>query len=204
MSFLKSTTSFTRFIVLDEVSKDVLYNIPELLKQYAFKDIDNITLERALGWTSFDDLLDTQWERSIPEKADYICFSLRLDTRRIPPAVFKKYVRLALMEEEKKILEVGKKFVPKDRKAEIKEQVRLQLLSRFLPIPAEFQAIWLVEKQRVYFASTQAKVIESFMEHFILTFGVHLEQITSYPLAIELLGEEVGVKLDSIQETHFV
>ena len=100
MSFLKSSTSFTRFRLVDEVPADLWAAIPDKLKQFAFQDIDDIPQERSFGWVNFDDMLDTTWRLSPPEKADYITFSLRLDTRRIPPAVLKKHTRIAVQEEE--------------------------------------------------------------------------------------------------------
>ena len=108
MSFLKASTSFTRFRIIDDVPAELWPAIPEKLRQFAFMDIDDIAEERAFGWTNFDDMLDTEWKLSPPEKADYLTFSLRLDTRRIPPAVLRKHTRIALREEEARIKELGK------------------------------------------------------------------------------------------------
>ena len=85
MSFQKASTSFTRFRIIDDIPADLWASIPEKLRQYAFIDIDDIAEERAFGWTSFDDMLDTEWRQAPPEKGDFLTFSLRLDTRRIPP-----------------------------------------------------------------------------------------------------------------------
>ena len=106
MSFLKASTSFTRFRIIDDVPAELWPAIPEKLRQFAFLDIDDIAEERAFGWTNFDDMLDTEWKLSPPEKADYLTFSLRLDTRRIPPAVLRKHTRIALREEEARIKEL--------------------------------------------------------------------------------------------------
>ncbi len=204
MSFLNSKSSFTRFMVEEDGSKEALENALEKLKKYAFGDIDEIATERAWGWTSFDDMLDTNFEKTPLTKGEYICFSLRLDTRRIPPAVLKKHIRLALMQEEEKMQAVGKKFVSKDRKTEIKEQVKQKLMARFLPIPAEFQVVWSQSKNMLYLASTNTKIIDLFTENFVLTFDLHIEQVTTYTLALSLMGEEVESKLETITQTKFV
>ena len=107
MSFQKASTSFTRFRIIDDIPADLWASIPEKLRQYAFIDIDDIAEERASGWTNFDDMLDTEWRQSPPEKGDFLTFSLRLDTRRIPPAVLRKHVRLALRDEEERIKELS-------------------------------------------------------------------------------------------------
>ena len=204
MSFLKASTSFTRFRVIDDVPADLWPSIPEKLRQFAFMDIDDIAEERSFGWTSFDDMLDTEWKLSPPEKADYLTFSLRLDTRRIPPAVLRKHTRVALREEEARIKELGKKFIPRDRKKEIGEQVKLRLMGRFLPIPAEFQVVWNMRTNRVYFASTQTKMIELFLDLFTRSFELRLEQLVPSALTLSLLGEQYADRLDAVESTSFV
>ena len=204
MSFLKASTSFTRFRIIDDIPDGLWSSIPEKLRQFAFLDIDDIAEERAFGWTNFDDMLDTEWRQSPPEKADYLTFSLRLDTRRIPPAVLRKHTRIALRAEEERIKELGKKFIARDRKKEIAEQVKLRLMSRFLPIPAEFQVVWNTRTRQVYFASTQTKMIEMFVDLFARSFELRLEQMFPYALALELCGEESAKKLDGIESTQFV
>ncbi len=190
MSFLKSSTSFTRFRIVDELPAELWATVPDKLRQYAFQDIDEIPEERSFGWVNFDDMLDASWRISPPEKAEYLTFSLRLDTRRIPPAVLKKHTRIALQEEE--------------RKKEIAEQVKLRLRSRFLPIPAEFQVVWNTQTSRIYLASTQGKVIELFQEQFTRTFDLHIEQLLPYGLALSLLGDDISARLDEVEATRFL
>ncbi len=203
MTFLRTSSSFTRFNIINNVPNDIYTNVLDKLKQFAIVDIDETTEERSVGWTNFDDFLDVFWEKSLPQKGNYISFSLRLDTRRIPPAVQKKYVTLALRQEEARIQEQGKKFIPKDRKKEIVEQVKLRLMARFLPIPAEFQVIWDMNKNIVYLGSTQRKIIELFVDLFGRTFELGLEQILPYTLAYSLLGEGSEDRLNNITSTTF-
>ena len=204
MSFQKASTSFTRFRIIDDIPADLWASIPEKLRQYAFIDIDDIAEERAFGWTSFDEMLDTEWRQAPPEKGDFLTFSLRLDTRRIPSAVLRKHVRLALRDEEERIKALGKKFIGRERKKEIQEQVKLRLMGRFLPIPAEFQVVWNMRTGRVYFASTQTKMIEMFLDLFTRTFELRLEQLLPYSLALAMFGEEISAKLDDVQSTKFI
>ena len=204
MSFLKSSTSFTRFRIVDDLPSELWAGIPDKLRQFAFQDIDDIPEERSFGWTNFDDMLDTAWKVSPPEKAEYLAFSLRLDTRRIPPAVLKKHTRLALLEEERRIREQGKKFIARERKKEIAEQVKLRLRSRFLPIPAEFQVVWNTASSKIYLATTQTKIIELFQDIFTRTFDLHIEQLLPYSLALSLLGEEASGRLDGVEPTRFL
>lgn len=204
MSFLKSSTSFTRFRIVDEIPADLWAAVPEKLRQFAFQDIDEIPEERSFGWVNFDDMLDTAWRLSPPEKAEYLVFSMRVDTRRIPPAVLRKHTRIALQEEEQRIREFGKKFVARERKKEIAEQVKLRLRGRFLPIPSEFQVVWNTQTAKIYLASTQGKLIELFQDLFTRTFDLHIEQMLPYGLALSLLGEDVSTRLDEVEATRFL
>lgn len=203
MSFLRPSISFTRFRLTEKPPQELWANLPGLLKQFAFQDIDNTADERAFGWVNFDDMLDNQWTVSGPEKGAYLTFSLRLDTRRISPAVLKKHTTIALRQEEARNKEEGRSFVSRARKKEIQEAVKARLMQRSLPIPAVFNVIWDTMQNTVTLASTHGKVIELFCEHFTGSFELSLEQLTPYTLATHMLGEEIGVKLDNLNPTVF-
>lgn len=149
-------------------------------------------------------MLDNEWRASPPNKGEFLAFSLRLDTRRIPAAVLKKHTMIALRDEEARNKEQGKKFISRERKKELREQVKLQLRSRFLPIPAEFNVVWSTPTGIVYLASTQPKLCEMFMELFTRTFDLHLEPMTPYQLAATHLDASAIGKLETLQPTLFV
>ena len=204
MAFLNPSCSFTRFRVRDAIPEEFWPTVPEKLKQFVFHDIDDLPEERAFGWVSFDDMLDTTWSQSQPYKGRFIVFSLRLDTRRIPAAVLKKHYTLALKEEQKRMLELNKKYVARERKRELKEQVILKLRQRFLPIPAEFNVIWSLERNELWFGSTHGKMVDLFMDYFQQSFDLHLEQITPVGLAERSLDEQGMLAVERLEETQFV
>ncbi len=203
MAFMNSSSSFTRFRITDPVPGDLWPQIGDRLKQHAFKDIDETSDERSFGWVSFEDMLDTHWRSSPPQKGAYIAFSLRLDTRRVPPAVLKKHTALALRAEEARNREQGKKYISRERKKELREQVSMRLMQRCLPIPAEFNVVWNMADGAVFFASTQSKMLELFQEHFTKSFDLHLEPLTPYGLAAAILGEDKLARLDGLEATRF-
>ncbi len=203
MAFLRSSSSFTRFRITEPVPQSLWGEITDRLKQYSFHDIDETADERSLGWTSFEDMLDTEWREAPPQKGAYIAFSLRLDTRRVPPAVLKKHTAIALKAEDARNREQGRKYISRERKKEIREQVELKLRARTLPIPAEFNVVWNTADNVVFFASTQAKMIEAFQEYFTQTFNLDLDQLTPYGLAAKVLGEDGLAKLDRLEPTRF-
>ena len=203
MGFANSSCSFTRFRVLDSMTDEQWNAVPDKLRQYAFQDIDELPEMQAHGWVCFEDMLDSQWRTAPPQKGAYFVFSLRLDTRRIPAGVVKKHLALALREEKERMQAQGKNFISRERKKELKEQVLLRLRQRFLPVPAEFNVIWNTARNEVWFASTQNRMIDLFMEFFLQSFDVHLEQLTPYSLAETLLDEETMSRLDRMEPTEF-
>lgn len=207
MSFLKTSTSFTRFRLTDPAPASLWAEVPDRLRRNCFTDIDELPEERSFGWTSFEDMLDTTWNLAPVEKGVYLAFCLRLDTRRVPPAVIKKHLALALKQEEAHNREQGRKFVSRERKKELKEQVMLRLRMRFLPIPAEFQVVWNTSESTIYFASTQQKMLDLFEELFIRTFELHLVPLSPYELAAAQLqggASSLQLQLDTLEPTQFV
>ncbi|MDR1241452.1 MAG: recombination-associated protein RdgC [Deltaproteobacteria bacterium] len=204
MAFLNSSVSFTRFKVTDEIPAGLWNEIPDRLRRFAFQDIDELPEDRAYGWTSFEDMLDVAWSRNPPQKGgDYMAFSLRLETRRVPPAVLKKHLGLALQKEGEELRKINKTFVARERKKELKEQVLLRLKKRFLPVPAEFQVIWNTARNEIWVASIQRKVLDLFQEFFTQSFELELEQLTPYSLAAEFLDGAALDRLNNIESTDF-
>lgn len=201
MSFLKTSTSFTRFRITDPVPASLWPEVIDRLQRNSFTDIDELPEERSFGWTAFEDLLDTSFAQNPVEKGVYLAFCLRLDTRRVPPAVIKKHLALALRKEEAQNREMGKKFVSRERKKELKEQVMLRLRMRFLPVPAEFQVVWNTAASMIYFASTQQKMLDLFEELFVRTFELHIAPLSPYELAVGVLGD--SLRLDILEPTLF-
>lgn len=203
MGFLNASTSFTRFSIVDPVPEQLWSDIPDLLKKGALLDIDELPEMEAKGWTCFDDYLDTQWVTASPHKGEYLAFTLRIDTRRIPAGVIRKHVTLALKKERLANLQQGKTYISKERKKEIKEQVILRLRQRFLPVPAEINVVWSIRRNEVWLASVQSKVIELFMQLFLDTFQLHLQQLTPSALAVQLMGEGQVEAIDRVEATVF-
>ena len=204
MGFLSSSTSFTRFQVSEEVPPSLYSDAINRLKKFAFRDIDESAEERSFGWVAMENMLDTRWSAAPPEKGEYLAFTLRLDTRRIAPAVFKKHLQIALLRAEAEAKEQGRKGVSRERKKELKEQVRLKLMARALPVPAVFDVVWSTTSGVVYLATTNSKVCEMFTNLFTDTFELHLEPLSPYYLAVRLVGAEAQARLEQIEPVRFV
>ncbi len=204
MGFLSASTGLTRYRVVDEVGDEMLADVPRRLKSFAFVDIDQSVEERSFGWVCFEDLLDVEWAAGGPEKGPYLAFTLRLDTRRIPPAVFKKHWLMALKQKRLELAEQGRKFLTRDQKMELREHVRQRLLARSLPIPAVFDVVWSVRDNRVYLATTNTKIRTLFEDMFTRTFELEVEPLTPVALALEQAGEAVRHRLEEYEGAVFV
>ncbi len=201
---LSASLGITRYRVVGEIPDALWREIPQRLKDNAFKDIDATTDERSFGWCNLDNMLDLEWAESPPEKGHFLCFSLRLDTRRIPPAVFKKHCMIALAQELGVAKAEGKAFISKDRRREIKDQVMLRLRARSLPVPAVFDAVWNTQSGRVLFLGTNSKAKELFEEQFEASFGLELEALTPFALGLDMLGEGAASRLENLEPTSFI
>ncbi|NJB68975.1 DNA recombination-dependent growth factor C [Desulfobaculum xiamenense] len=204
MGFLSASSTFTRYRLIEEVPDSLWPQIPDRLKRNAFQDIDDTADERSFGWVSFENMLDNEWLTAPPDKGQYLAFALRLDTRRVSAAVVKKHVQIAQDIELERVREQGKKFVSRERRNEIKEQVMLRLRARTLPVPAYFDVVWNIRDNVIYLASSQSKLRSLFEDLFTLSFDLHLEPLTPYYKAVELLGEERAAALDDIEGERFV
>lgn len=204
MALLSQSVGLTRYRVAEEIPSSLWQQVPALLKKYAFRDIDGTTDERSFGWTNLDDMLDVGFTSSPPEKGHYLAFALRLETRRIQPSVFKKHLAIALKDELGKTKEQGRNFLSRDRKREIKEQVALRLRARTLPVPAVFEAAWDTRSGRIVLSTTNAKARGLFEDCFTLTFGLKLEPLTPFFLAMDILGEDAAASLENLEPSVFV
>jgi DNA recombination-dependent growth factor C len=204
MSILAASTSLSRYRIVEDIPGELWAEINDRLRKFAFRDIDETADERSFGWVCFDNMLDEKWATAPPEKGHYLAFSLRVDTRRIPAAVLKKHLQLAMNHQLERLKAQGKKFLTRDQKIEIKEQVKLRLRARTLPIPAYFNVIWDTDNSTVFLGNTTDKVRELFEELFTKTFGLNLEPQTPFFKALSLAGPNRLQDLEQLEPTLFI
>ena len=97
MGFMSASVGLTRYrIVEEDIPSSLWHEVEDRLKRNSFRDIDASAEERSFGWVSFDNMLDPDFILCPPEKGPYLTFTLRLDTRRVPPAVMKKHFAVAV------------------------------------------------------------------------------------------------------------
>lgn len=84
--FLSNSFSVTQFSTGGPILQELQGQIPVKLKTLSFRDADDDPSSVvSWGWTNFDDLLDTEWAVSSPQKSFFFAFSFRIDERRVAP-----------------------------------------------------------------------------------------------------------------------
>lgn len=142
------------------------------LKKHAFQPIDNLKTEDfSRGWTNLDDMLDTGWATSVPEKGEWLCFCYRQDKRTIPGAVLKKLYAEAL-KEERSAATAEQKTVSRKRKAELKELIRLRLLPTIQPAPTLVDVAMNMHSGLLLVGTSVKGVLANFEELMGSSFGL--------------------------------
>lgn len=178
MGIVKDPVSFSKFHVRGEIPESFNNFFNDMIRRYAFQD--SFHAEKLSGWTSIDNVLDTEFRFANYAVGEYLVFSLRVDKKAIPPSLLKVRV---LQEEEKALGESGKKFLGRQRKEEIKEKVKLELAGLIPPVPSFFEVCWSLRAKKVYFCSLAAAPIEEFKDLFKRSFKMDLIPFTPWDVA---------------------
>lgn len=197
MGILSSTTAICQFRVAGELPSGDLYPwIAENLAKQAFQPIDQGAAEQSVGWVHLDD--HRQMSFDVPAafwRDHYVAFTLRRDQRRLPAALVKAYLQVA--EHEYLSANPGLNRVPKQKREELKETVRLSLLAKTLPVPSAWDAVWDTRTGIVTFTSLSAPIIELFEAQFKKTFeGARLVAIHPYARAEAVVGGDLKPALE--------
>lgn len=195
MGLLTNSASFVRFSVEGEPPADFWDFAAERIKQKAFRDIDDNYDERSVGWVSCLNMFDNEFTNSSYAAGDYVILSLRIDERKVAPAALKKYT---MKEEERIKRERQIPRLSRDHRSEIKDNMRLMLLKRAVPIPAVYDMVWNLADNTVLFFSTGQKAIGELEEFFKETFDLHLMLQIPYIAAGYLLGADEADRLADI------
>jgi DNA recombination-dependent growth factor C len=188
MGLIYGSGSFTRFMVDGAAPDDYLEDYPKRISRFAFRNIDQASeSERSVGWVDIMDMFDSRFRAMEFLREPCIAMSWRVDTRKVPSKALKQYCR----EAEEKIKEKeGVEFLPKERRREIKESVRLELLKRVLPRSRTFDMIWNLHTSVLLFGSTNKNLSDEFAEFFLQCFGLHLKVVFPYSMAARILRKE--------------
>ena len=201
MGFLKGSASFVRFETEGQLPEDALDFIAERIKGYAFRDIDDSYDEYSIGWVSVVNMFDSSFAYASYAVGDNIVLSLRVDERKVSPAVLKKMVQ---KEEERVRQEKQLPKLSRGMRVEIRERVKSELTKKALPTPAIYDLYWNLTDNTVYFFTTNKKMHAVLEDFFKEVFGLTLRQRIPYLLGLSLLDENEAARLDSLTPQLFI
>ena len=182
MGLIKGALTLTRYRVLEDPPETLTDEyLSGRLARNAFLDIENGPEERSLGWVEFCNHLETGFNPAAYRFGGLIAFTLRLDTRRLPPPILRRYCALR---EAAYIAQTGRRPNSLVRR-EMKEAVRAELMLRTLVNTELMETAWLCQENAVWLAAAGEKRRELFEELWGRTFGL--------PLRMEALPVTFGL-----------
>jgi DNA recombination-dependent growth factor C len=188
MGLISGSGSFTRYLADGVLPEQFMEVLSEKIARYAFRNLDEKSIEeRSVGWVNVMDMFDNRFAGLEFLKEPYIAMSLRIDERKIPSTALKQY---CLEAEEKIKKDENLEYLPKRRRSDIKEGVRLRLLKRAIPVTRCYDMIWNYSTGLVIFGCTTNRLCDEFVEFFLQTFDIQLQAICPYTLASRFLEKE--------------
>lgn len=144
----------------------------EAIAHAAFEDIDELPhIEKSTGTVVFEDYRSTNFDPGNVEFGEYVVFSIRIDERKIPGAALNKQVEDAIDKEMAEAKKEGKNFISRDRKREIKEQVKLRLRAHTVPTPKVADVWWNTKTNLLFLTDKSKGFVEALDDVFRTAFG---------------------------------
>ena len=196
MGLLSGSASFMRFTVEGELPDQFWDFVAERVVEHSFTDIDDNMEEYSIGWVSVANMFDSEFAYASYAAGDYVTLSMRIDERKVSPAVLKKFS----MKEEERIKR--EKQVPKlsrSARLEIKERVRTELVRKSAPIPVIYDLCWNLTNNTLLFFSTSKKAMIQLEDLFRDTFDLSIMLQIPWTAAVHIADEQLVAGLDNLQ-----
>ncbi|MGD8492332.1 MAG: recombination-associated protein RdgC [Desulfobacterales bacterium] len=180
MSLLSSSVSITRYQVRGNLKNPILETIAAGLKKNAISEIEDPTLDKAVGWTSFEKPYQPDFSGSSFVYGNYQVFSLRIDRKTVPAKLVKKHV---VIESDKRLAESGRLYLSRSEKERIRDQVMDRLYATVPATPSIYDLIWNYEETTVWFFSNLKASNEELETLFLRSFDLTLIRMIPYTAA---------------------
>jgi DNA recombination-dependent growth factor C len=196
MGLLSRTASFVRYSVEGELPDNFWDFAAERIAQFSFQDIDDTFDEYSIGWVAVDNMFDNGFAYSSYAVGDQIVLALRIDERKVSSSLLKKF---SLKEEERIKKEHRAPRLSRGHRQQIKEDIRLQLIKKALPVPSVYELSWNLANNTMLFFSTSAKAQSVLEDFFKESFGLTIILQVPYLSAANLLDHSEQERLKEIQ-----
>jgi DNA recombination-dependent growth factor C len=185
MGFLSSTVSMARYKIEGEFGEQILEKVSKSLQDNIISEIGGKAVDKAVGWTSFENPFKPDFTRSSYSIGTFFLFSMRIDKKMIPPKIVKKHVAV---ESAKLLAAGGRKFFSKDEKTAIKDRVINALTVRIPATPNIYEILWNYEDAKIWFFSSLKSANEEFETLFTRSFKLTPIRLFPYTMAELTVG----------------
>jgi hypothetical protein len=177
----KGSMSFRSFTVMGPNVGLAPEAILQEIENYAF---DGFAGEegRARGWVSLDHLLDVEFSREKNMRGNYMVFALRVDTRRVPPAIYKAHCVIELKATQEAL---GVAKVPLAERREIRRRIKEQLLNEVTPSSKAIGLVWNLRQRLLHVMSTSRSILNDVADLFDRSFELSLEERNPSTMGLE-------------------
>jgi hypothetical protein len=196
MGLLSRATTFVRYSVEGDLPENFWEFAAERIAQFSFRDIDDTFDEFSMGWVSIENMFDSSFAYGSYAVGDYIVLSMRIDERKVSKALLQKY---ALKEEERIKKEKELPRLNRSHRVRIKEDIRLQLVKKSLPVPSVYDLCWNLANNTLLFFSTSPKAQSMLEDFFKDCFGLTIILQVPYLAAAHLLDLAGQERLQNLQ-----
>ncbi len=201
MGLLSGSASFVRYTVEGELPDNFWEFVAERLVSFSFRDIDDTFDEYSIGWVSVENMFDSEFAFSSYRVGDYIVLGMRIDERKVAPAVLKKF---CLKEEERVKKERQVPRLSRAHRQEIKENIQLQLVKKAIPMGTIYDLCWNLADSTLLFFSTSNKAQAVLEDFFKETFNLRPILQIPYLTAEHLLAPKEREALADLKPQIFV
>ena len=196
MGLLSRTSTFVRYSVEGQLPGKFWDFAAERIAQFSFRDIDETFDEYSIGWVSVDNMFDSTFAHASYAVGDQIVLAMRIDERKVSPTLLKKF---SLKEEDRLKKERQIPRLSRSQRVQIKEDIRLQLVKKALPVPSVYELSWNLANNTVLFFSISTKAQSILEDFFKECFGFTIILQVPYLAAANLLDHSEQERLKEIQ-----
>ena len=186
MGLLSRTSTFVRYSVEGQLPDKFWDFAAERIAQFSFRDIDETFDEYSIGWVSVDNMFDSTFAHASYAVGDQIVLAMRIDERKVSPTLLKKF---SLKEEDRLKKERQIPRLSRSQRVQIKEDIRLQLVKKALPVPSVYELSWNLANNTVLFFSISTKAQSILEDFFKECFGFTVILQVPYLAAANLLDD---------------
>ncbi len=201
MGLLSRSTSFVRYTIDGRLPENFWEFAAERISQFSFQDIDDTFDEYSIGWVAVENMFDSTFAEASYAVGDHIVLSMRIDERKVSKTLLKKF---SLKEEERIKREHNAPRLSRGHRQQIKEEVRLQLTKKAMPVPSVYDLSWNLADNTLLFYATSGKAQSVLEDFFKECFGYTILLQVPYLTAVHLLDPGEQDRLKELRPELFI